>query len=57
VGLVFRRRVSLGRRGGLRSWLNLSSRGVSASAAVGPVTVNSRGRITIRLGRYLSLRL
>lgn len=45
MGLVWRQRRRLGRR----SWLNLSTRGVSASARRGPVTVNTRGRWTVRL--------
>jgi len=52
MGLIFRRRVRLGRRG----WLNLSRRGVSASSRIGPLTVNSRGRWSLRLGRGLSWR-
>jgi hypothetical protein len=52
MGLSFRRRVRLGRR----SWLNLANRGVSASARLGPLTVNSRGRWSLRLGRGLSWR-
>ena len=52
MGLIFRRRVRLGRRG----WLNLSRRGVSASSRLGPLTVNSRGRWSLRLGRGLSWR-
>jgi Protein of unknown function (DUF4236) len=42
---------------GKNSWLNLSKSGVSGSAKVGPVTFNSRGRKTIRLGNGLSYRM
>lgn len=57
MGLIFRRRVPLKRRGRVTSWLNLRGGGVSASARAGRVTVNSRGRVTIRLGKGFSLRL
>lgn len=53
MGLIFRKRV----RTGPRTWLNLSRSGVSASGRTGPLTVNSRGRITMRLGKYFSWRL
>lgn len=49
MGLQYRRRVPV-RRG---SWLNLSGSGVSASQRVGRVTVNSRGRVFVRLARGL----
>lgn len=55
MGLIFRRRVKLGKS--TSSWLNLSKSGVSASKRVGPVTVNSRGRVTVRLGKGISFRL
>ena len=42
---------------GKNSWLNISKSGVSGSAKVGPVTFNSRGRKTIRLGNGLSYRM
>ncbi|WP_134667865.1 DUF4236 domain-containing protein [Amycolatopsis sp. CFH S0078] len=45
MGWVFRKRIRTGRS----SWLNASKR-------IGRVTVNSRGRATIRLGRGLSFR-
>lgn len=53
MGLVFRRTKRLGRR----TRLNVSKTGVSVSHRRGPVTVNSRGRISIRLGRGISWRL
>lgn len=52
MGLIFRRRIRAGRN----SWLNLSGRGASLSRRSGPVTVNSRGRMTVRLGKGLSWR-
>ena len=41
---------------GKRTWLNVSKRGVSVSQKVGPVTVNSRGRTNIRLGKGIGYR-
>jgi hypothetical protein len=57
MGFLFNRRVPLKRRGLLRAWLNLSTRGVSGSARAGRFTVNSRGRVTVRLGKSLRFRL
>jgi hypothetical protein len=45
MGFYIRRRRRLGRS----SWVNLSKSGVSVSKRVGPVTVNSRGRVRVRL--------
>lgn len=56
MGLIYRKRVNTDSTGRLRSWLNLSRSGVSASARAGRVTVNSRGRISVRLLRGLSWR-
>jgi hypothetical protein len=50
--LIFRKRVQLGPSSGL----NLSRRGVSVSKRIGRVTVNTRGRGRIRLGKGLSFR-
>jgi hypothetical protein len=44
MGLIFRKRI-----GGRRAWLNLSRSGVSGSARVGRLTVNSRGGLWARL--------
>jgi hypothetical protein len=52
MGLIFRKRVRLAP--GL--WLNLSRRGASASARVGPLTVNSRGTRAVKLPGPFSLR-
>ena len=52
MGLIFRKRVRTSRT----SWLNMSKSGVSESARAGRVTVNSRGRVTVRLGNGLSWR-
>jgi hypothetical protein len=51
MGLFFRKTV---RRGGTR--VNLSKTGASVSERVGPVTVNSRGRGSIRILPGLSFR-
>jgi hypothetical protein len=54
MGFYFRRRVPLG--DGRRTWLNLSKSGVSASLRLGPLTVNTRGRRTLRLGKGIGWR-
>jgi len=53
VGLIFRRTKRIGRH----TTLNLSTRGASVSRRVGPLTVSSRGRVSLRLGRGWSWRL
>ena len=53
MGFTFRRTKSLGR--GTR--LNLSKSGMSVSKRRGPITVNSRGRISVRLGKGFGFRL
>ncbi len=52
MGFRYQKRV----RTGKNSWLNISKSGVSGSAKVGPMTFNSRGRKSIRLGSGLSYR-
>ena len=52
VGFQYRKRVRLGKN----AWLNLSKSGVSSSFRMGPVTFNSRGRKSVRLGNGLSYR-
>lgn len=52
MGFVYRRRIRTGRS----SWLNLSNKGVSASKKLGRVTLNSRGRGSIRIMPGLSFR-
>jgi Protein of unknown function (DUF4236) len=52
MGFIFRKRV----RTGKTSHLNLSKTGVSASERVGRVTVNSRGRASVRILPGLSFR-
>jgi hypothetical protein len=41
---------------GRNSWLNLSKHGASLSGRVGPLTVNSRGRTSVRVGHGVSYR-
>lgn len=52
MGISYRKRVRTGRG----SWINLSRRGASASMRKGPVTVNSRGRFSVRIAPGLSYR-
>lgn len=52
MGFIFRKRIRTGRN----SWLNVSRHGVSASRRVGRVTVNSRGRVTVRIAKGLTFR-
>ena len=53
MGFVFRERVRASRR----ATVNLSGRGASVSERVGPVTVNSRGRLSVRILPWLSFRI
>ena len=53
MGLIFRRRIPLTRWLGL----NLSKSGASLTARKGRVSVNSRGRVNIRLWKGFSIRL
>jgi hypothetical protein len=49
----FRKRIPTGRS----SWLNVSKTGISASQRIGSrVTVNTRGRVTVRILPGLSFR-
>lgn len=52
MGLIVRRRIRAGRN----SWVNVSGRGASGSFRRGPLTVNTRGRYSIRLARGVSYR-
>ena len=52
MGFYVRKRVRLGKG----TWLNMSKRGVSASQRIGPFTVNSRGRTSLRLGKGVGYR-
>ena len=53
MGLIFRKTLKLGKK----SKVNLSKRGASISRKMGPLTLNSRGRATVRLGKGLSWRI
>ncbi|MCC3292460.1 DUF4236 domain-containing protein [Arthrobacter sp. zg-Y1110] len=53
MGLVFNRRRKIGKR----TTLNASRRGISASTRIGPLTINSRGKASIRLGKGFSFKL
>lgn len=52
LGFIFRKRVRLGKNG----HLNISKSGASVSEQLGPVSLNSRGRVTVRLLPGLSFR-
>lgn len=52
MGFVFRKTKSLG--SGAR--LNVSKHGASVSKKAGPITLNSRGRARVRLGKGISFR-
>ncbi|WP_295624402.1 DUF4236 domain-containing protein [uncultured Corynebacterium sp.] len=52
MGIFYRKRQNLGKD----SWLNWSKSGVSGSRRFGPVTINSRGGFSIRLGKGLNYR-
>lgn len=57
MGLIFRRRVGRRRLGrNAATWTNLSGSGLSQTVRAGRVTVNSRGRVTVRLLPGLSWR-
>lgn len=47
MGFIFNRRKKVGKR----TTLNMSKSGVSVSRKAGPLTVNSRGGVSVRLGK------
>ena len=53
MGIVFNRRKKLGKN----SWVNVSRKGLSASTKIGPLTLNTRGKSSIRLGKGISFKL
>jgi hypothetical protein len=53
MGLVYRRSRRLGRC----SRINYGTGGVSGTYRLGPFTINTRGWVTVRLGRRLSWRI
>lgn len=52
MGITFRKRKKVGKN----SWINISGSGVSASTKVGPITLNSRGGVYVKLPGGLSFR-
>ena len=44
-----RRAPNIHKKVGKGTWLNMSRSGVSVSKKVGPVTVNSRGKVSLNL--------
>jgi hypothetical protein len=52
MAFIYRKRIRMGKRGSI----NLSKSGISASERLGPLTVNSRGRISLRLLPGLTFR-
>lgn len=52
MGITYRKRKKIGKN----SWLNLSGSGASASTKIGPVTLNSRGGVYVKLPGGLSFR-
>lgn len=53
MGLIWNKRKKLGKS----SAVNLSKRGASVSRKVGPLTVNSRGKASIGLGKGFRIKL
>lgn len=53
MGFVFSKRKRIGKN----TAVNVSKGGVSASRKAGPLTVNSRGKASIRLGKGLRFKL
>lgn len=53
MGLIFNRRKRVAKG----ATLNVSKSGASVSKKAGPVTVNSRGKTTVRLGKGISFKL
>lgn len=52
MGLLFSRRKKIGKN----TTANLSKGGISLTRKAGPASINSRGRVTVRLGKGLSFR-
>lgn len=52
MGISVRKRVKIGKS----THLNLSKSGVSISQKLGPVTINSRGQLSINLGNGVCYR-
>lgn len=52
MGFVFRKRIKAGKN----TSVNLSKSGASVSERVGPLSINSHGRVTVRILPGLSFR-
>ncbi len=52
MGFIYRKRVKLGKNG----HVNISKSGASVSEKIAPMTVNSRGRVTVRILPGLTFR-
>ena len=52
IGITYRKRKKIGKN----SWINVSGSGASASTRIGPVTINSRGGIWVKLPGGLNYR-
>ncbi|WP_018297340.1 DUF4236 domain-containing protein [Corynebacterium lubricantis] len=52
MGLQYRDKKKIGKN----SWLNISGSGVSTSTKIGPVTLNSRGGMWVKLPGGLNFR-
>jgi hypothetical protein len=52
MGIIYRRRIALSKT----AHVNVSKSGVSATKKIGRVSLNTRGRGSIRLGKGLSFR-
>jgi hypothetical protein len=57
MSIQYRKRVRGPRLGPLQTFLNIGLRGISATARLGRLAVNSRGRVSMRLARGLSWRI
>lgn len=53
MGFYVRKQKKVGKKGRV----NVSKSGVSYSHRFGPITVNTRGRVTVRLGKGFGFRL
>ena len=52
MGFSYRKRIKIGNG----TFLNISKSGVSVSQKVGKTTINSRGKITVNLGKGITYR-
>lgn len=52
MGIQFREKKKVGKN----SWINISGSGASGSTRIGPVTINSRGGVWVKLPGGLTYR-